>query len=130
MRTVSIVMMTVFQTVYIYCAQFVAFGVLFEVVLNTSQLELLSVGSSPSSIRWREGFLPSPEPTLCKVYFWQWRSLCYQCVGIAEIGGFIQMGTVLTESMGSDFMKPFRKPSVNSCWRYRDYQLPIHWYWV
>src|SRR5699024_4235298 len=26
---------------------------------------------------------------------------------IAEIGGFIQMGTVLTESMGSDFMKPF-----------------------
>src|SRR5699024_1825432 len=33
MRVVSIFMMTLFQTVYI-CAQFVAFGVLFEVVLD------------------------------------------------------------------------------------------------
>jgi len=33
MRAVSIFMMTLFQTVYI-CAQFVAFGVLFEVVLD------------------------------------------------------------------------------------------------
>lgn len=107
MRTVSIVMMTVFQTVYI-CAQFVAFGVLFEVVLNTGFATGVIVGGIITILYTvAGGFFAVTLTDFVQGILLAVAFVVLPIVGIAEIGGFIQMGTVLTESMGSDFMKPF-----------------------
>src|SRR5699024_7227358 len=107
MRTVSIVMMTVFQTVYI-CAQFVAFGVLFEVVLNTGFATGVIVGGIITILYTvAGGFFAVTLTDFVQGILLAVAFVVLPIVGIAEIGVFIQMGTVLTESMGSDFMKPF-----------------------
>ncbi|GAA4106292.1 sodium/proline symporter [Enteractinococcus coprophilus] len=107
MRGVSIVMMTVFQTVYI-CAQFVAFGILFEAVLDMSFVTGVIVGGVVTTLYTMVGGFFAVAITdfiqglLLAVAF-----VVLPIVGITKVGGFTQLGNTLTESMGSDFLKPF-----------------------
>lgn len=107
MRWVSIVVMTIFQTVYV-CAQFVAFGVLFEVVLGVGFSTGVIVGGIVTIIYTITGGFFAVSLTdfiqglLLAVAF-----IILPIVGIMEVGGFTELGYQLTETMGSEFLAPF-----------------------
>lgn len=107
MRAVSIFMMTLFQTVYI-CAQFVAFGVLFEVVLDMDFSIGVIIGGVVTIVYTvMGGFFAVTITDFIQGLLLALAFVVLPIVGITRIGGFNEMGTSLTESMGSDFLKPF-----------------------
>lgn len=107
MRAVSIFMMTLFQTVYI-CAQFVAFGVLFEVVLDMDfSIGVIVGGAVTIAYTVMGGFFAVTITDFIQGLLLAMAFVVLPIAGIANIGGFNQLGTSLTESMGSDFLKPF-----------------------
>lgn len=107
MRAVSIFMMTLFQTVYI-CAQFVAFGVLFEVVLDMDFSIGVIIGGAVTIVYTvMGGFFAVTITDFIQGLLLALAFVVLPIVGITRIGGFNEMGTSLTESMGSDFLKPF-----------------------
>lgn len=107
MRAVSIFMMTLFQTVYI-CAQFVAFGVLFEVVLDMDFSIGVIIGGAVTIVYTvMGGFFAVTITDFIQGLLLALAFVVLPIVGIIRIGGFNEMGTSLTESMGSDFLKPF-----------------------
>src|SRR5699024_2918628 len=107
MRAVSIFMMTLFQTVYI-CAQFVAFGVLFEVVLDMDfSIGVIVGGVVTIAYTVMGGFFAVTITDFIQGLLLAMAFVVLPIAGIANIGGFNQLGSSLTESMGSDFLKPF-----------------------
>ncbi|HEY4534689.1 MAG TPA: sodium/proline symporter [Enteractinococcus sp.] len=107
MRGVSIFMMTLFQTVYI-CAQFVAFGVLFEVVLGLDFAMGVIIGGIVTTLYTMVGgFFAVTLTDFIQGILLAMAFVVLPIVGIVNIGGFNQMGASLSESMGSDFLKPF-----------------------
>ena len=107
MRVVSIIMMTVFQTVYI-CAQFVAFGVLFEVVLDMNFSTGVIVGGIVTTLYTVVGgFFAVTITDFIQGLLMAAAFIVLPIVGIMNIGGFNEMGRSLTETMGSDFLQPF-----------------------
>lgn len=107
MRGVSIVVMTVFQIVYI-CAQFVAFGVLFEVVLDLSfTTGVIAGGIITTLYTVMGGFFAVTLTDFVQGLLMAMAFVVLPIVGISAIGGFNQMGMELTQSQGSDFLKPF-----------------------
>ena len=107
MRVVSIIMMTVFQTVYI-CAQFVAFGVLFEVVLDMNFSTGVIIGGIVTTLYTVVGgFFAVTITDFIQGLLMAGAFVVLPIVGIMNIGGFNEMGTSLTETMGSEFLQPF-----------------------
>jgi len=107
MRGVSIFMMTLFQTVYI-CAQFVAFGVLFEVVLDLDFGVGVIIGGIVTTLYTMVGgFFAVTLTDFIQGLLLAMAFVILPIVGIAHVGGFTQLGTTLTDSMGSEFLKPF-----------------------
>lgn len=107
MRAVSIVFMTVFQTVYI-CAQFVAFGVLFEVVLNLSfTTGVIAGGIITTLYTVMGGFFAVTLTDFVQGILMAMAFIVLPIAGISSIGGFNQLGIELTQSQGADFLKPF-----------------------
>src|SRR5699024_6358854 len=104
MRMVSIVVMTIFQTVYV-CAQFVAFGVLFEVVLGVSFSVGVIVGGIITIIYTMLG-------DFIQGLLMAFALFILPILAIIEIGGFNRMGTLLDQSMGTEFLQPFFGESV------------------
>lgn len=107
MRMVSIVVMTIFQTVYV-CAQFVAFGVLFEVVLGVSFSIGVIVGGIITIIyTMLGGFFAVALTDFIQGLLMAFALFILPILAIIEIGGFNRMGTLLGESMGTEFLQPF-----------------------
>ncbi|PID20979.1 sodium:proline symporter [Sporosarcina sp. P3] len=107
MRIISIIVMTVFQTVYI-CAQFIAFGVLFEVVLGIDFAIGVIVGGIITILYTVVGgFFAVTLTDFIQGLLMAFAFVVLPIVGILKVGGFNQMGYVITEQMGSDFLKPF-----------------------
>lgn len=107
MRIISIIVMTVFQTVYI-CAQFIAFGVLFEVVLGIDFAVGVVVGGIITILYTVVGgFFAVTLTDFIQGLLMAFAFVVLPIVGILKVGGFNQMGYVITEQMGSDFLKPF-----------------------
>ena len=107
MRIISIVVMTVFQTVYI-CAQFVAFGVLFEVVLGIDfSIGVIAGGIITILYTVVGGFFAVTVTDFIQGLLMAFAFVVLPIVGILKIGGFNELGYTLTEAMGSDFLKPF-----------------------
>lgn len=107
MRWVSIIVMTVFQTVYV-CAQFVAFGVLFEVVLDIGFAYGVIVGGAVTIVYTIiGGFFAVSLTDFIQGLLMAFAFIFLPIIGIMEIGGFTEMGYQLTERMGSEFLQPF-----------------------
>lgn len=107
MRIISIVVMTVFQTVYI-CAQFVAFGVLFEVVLGIDfSIGVIAGGIITILYTVVGGFFAVTVTDFIQGLLMAFAFVVLPIAGILKIGGFNELGYTLTEAMGSDFLKPF-----------------------
>ena len=107
MRIISIIVMTIFQTVYI-CAQFVAFGILFEVILGIDFSVGVIIGGIITILYTVVGgFFAVTVTDFIQGILMAFAFVVLPVVGIFEIGGFNEMGFVLTEAMGSDFLKPF-----------------------
>ena len=107
MRIISIVVMTVFQTVYI-CAQFVAFGVLFEVVLGIDfSIGVIAGGIITILYTVVGGFFAVTVTDFIQGLLMASAFVVLPIAGILKIGGFNELGYTLTEAMGSDFLKPF-----------------------
>lgn len=107
MRIISIVVMTIFQTVYI-CAQFVAFGILFEVILGIDFSVGVIIGGIITILYTVVGgFFAVTVTDFIQGILMAFAFVVLPVVGIFEIGGFNEMGFALTEAMGSDFLKPF-----------------------
>ena len=107
MRIISIVVMTVFQTVYI-CAQFVAFGVLFEVVLGIDfSIGVIVGGIITILYTVVGGFFAVTVTDFIQGLLMASAFVVLPIAGILKIGGFNELGYTLTEAMGSDFLKPF-----------------------
>lgn len=107
MRWVSIVIMTVFQTVYV-CAQFVAFGVLFEVVLDVSFTFGVVVGGIVTIVYTIVGgFFAVSLTDFIQGLLLAFAFIALPILGIVEIGGFTEMGYQLTDRMGEEFLQPF-----------------------
>lgn len=107
MRVISITVMTVFQTVYI-CAQFVAFGVLFEVVLDIDfSIGVIVGGIVTVFYTVIGGFFAVTITDFIQGLLMSVAFIILPIVGIFNIGGFNKMGHIITDSMGSDFLKPF-----------------------
>ncbi|HJG33736.1 MAG TPA: sodium/proline symporter [Jeotgalicoccus aerolatus] len=107
MRIISIIVMTIFQTVYI-CAQFVAFGILFEVILGIDFSVGVIIGGIITILYTVVGgFFAVTVTDFIQGILMAFAFVVLPVVGIFEIGGFNEMGFALTEAMGSDFLKPF-----------------------
>ena len=107
MRGVSIFMMTLFQTVYI-CAQFVAFGILFEVVLNLDFGTGVIIGGIVTTLYTMVGgFFAVTLTDFIQGLLLAMAFVVLPIVGIYHVGGFNQLGITLTDSMGSEFLQPF-----------------------
>ena len=107
MRGVSIFMMTIFQTVYI-CAQFVAFGVLFEVILDLDFTIGVIVGGVITIIYTvMGGFFAVTITDFIQGVLMAMAFIILPIIGITKVGGFNEMGSRLGDSMGTDFLKPF-----------------------
>lgn len=107
MRVISITIMTIFQTVYI-CAQFVAFGVLFEVVLGIDFSVGVIVGGIITILYTViGGFFAVTLTDFIQGILMAVAFVALPVVGIFKIGGFNEMGNIITNTMGSDFLKPF-----------------------
>jgi sodium/proline symporter len=107
MRWVSIIVMTVFQTVYI-CAQFVAFGVLFEVVLGLNFSVGVIIGGVITILYTVVGgFFAVSLTDFIQGLLMAFAFIILPIAGILEIGGFNEMGHAITQSLGSDFLQPF-----------------------
>ncbi|WP_269430672.1 sodium:solute symporter family transporter [Salinicoccus sediminis] len=107
MRMVSIVVMTVFQTVYV-CAQFVAFGVLFEVVLGVSFSVGVIVGGIITIIYTiLGGFFAVALTDFIQGFLIAFALFILPILAIIEIGGFNRMGTLLDQPMETEFLQPF-----------------------
>ena len=107
MRIISIVVMTVFQTVYIR-AQFIAFGVLFEVVLGIDfSIGVIVGGIITILYTVVGGFFAVTLTDFIQGLLMAVAFIALPIVGILKIGGFNQMGYIITDQMGSDFLKPF-----------------------
>lgn len=107
MQIISIVVMTVFQTVYI-CAQFVAFGVLFEVVLGIDfSIGVIAGGIITILYTVVGGFFAVTVTDFIQGLLMAFAFVVLPIAGILKIGGFNELGYTLTEAMGSDFLKPF-----------------------
>lgn len=107
MRIISIIVMTVFQTVYI-CAQFVAFGVLFQVVLGIDfSIGVIAGGIITILYTVVGGFFAVTVTDFIQGLLMAFAFVVLPIAGILKIGGFNELGYSLTEAMGSDFLKPF-----------------------
>lgn len=107
MRVVSIVMMTVFQTVYI-TAQFVAFGVLLEVVAGVDFGTGVLIGAVVTILYTVVGgFFAVTMTDFIQGVLLAMAFVVLPIAGIVNVGGFGEMGSSLTESMGPDFLQPF-----------------------
>ena len=107
MRIISIIVMTIFQTVYI-CAQFVAFGILFEVILGIDFSVGVIIGGIITILYTVVGgFFAVTVTDFIQGILMAFAFVVLPVVGIFKIGGFNEMGFALTEAMGSDFLKPF-----------------------
>lgn len=107
MRIISIIIMTVFQTVYI-CAQFIAFGILFEVVLGLEFSTGVIVGGIITILYTVVGgFFAVTITDFIQGMLMAVAFILLPVMGIFEIGGFNEMGYIITNQMGSDFLKPF-----------------------
>lgn len=107
MRWVSIIVMTVFQTVYV-CAQFVAFGVLFEVVLDIGFTFGVVVGGIVTvAYTIIGGFFAVSLTDFIQGLLMAFAFIFLPIIGIMEVGGFTELGYQLTERMGSEFLQPF-----------------------
>ncbi|HIW46382.1 MAG TPA: sodium/proline symporter [Candidatus Yaniella excrementigallinarum] len=107
MRGVSIFMMTLFQTVYI-CAQFVAFGVLFEAILDLDFTIGVIVGGVITIIYTvMGGFFAVTITDFIQGVLMATAFIVLPIIGITKVGGFNEMGSRLGDSMGPDFLKPF-----------------------
>nr|WP_020006558.1 sodium/proline symporter [Salinicoccus albus] len=106
MRIVSIVVMTVFQTVYV-TAQFVAFGVLFEVVLGLNFATGVIAGGIITIIYTvLGGFFAVSLTDFIQGIIIAFALFFLPIIGIMEVGGFNELGYQLTASMGSEFLMP------------------------
>ncbi len=107
MRGVSIFMMTLFQTVYI-CAQFVAFGVLFEVILDLNFTIGVIVGGIITIVYTvMGGFFAVTITDFIQGVLMATAFIILPIIGITKVGGFNEMGSSLGDTMGTDFLKPF-----------------------
>ena len=107
MRIISIIVMTIFQTVYI-CAQFDAFGILFEVILGIDFSVGVIIGGIITILYTVVGgFFAVTVTDFIQGILMAFAFVVLPVVGIFKIGGFNEMGFALTEAMGSDFLKPF-----------------------
>src|SRR5699024_8507214 len=107
MRGVSIFMMTLFQTVYI-CAQFVAFGVLFVVILDLDFTTGVIVGAVITIIySVMGGFFAVTITDFIQCVLMATAFIILPIIGITEVGGFNEMGARLRDSMGADFLRRF-----------------------
>ncbi len=107
MRVISIIAMVVFQTVYI-CAQFIAFGVLFEVVLGIDfSIGVIIGGIITILYTVVGGFFAVTLTDFIQGIIMAVAFIILPIAGILKIGGFNEMGHVITNTMGSDFLKPF-----------------------
>ena len=107
MRIISIIVMTIFQTVYI-CAQFVALGILFEVILGIDFSVGVIIGGIITILYTVVGgFFAVTVTDFIQGILMAFAFVVLPVVGIFKIGGFNEMGFALTEAMGSDFLKPF-----------------------
>lgn len=107
MRVISIIAMVVFQTVYI-CAQFIAFGVLFEVVLGIDfSIGVIIGGIITILYTVVGGFFAVTLTDFIQGIIMALAFIILPIAGILKIGGFNEMGHVITNTMGSDFLKPF-----------------------
>src|SRR5699024_10968562 len=97
----------VFQTVYI-CAQFVAFGVLFEVVLGLNFSVGVIIGGVITILYTVVGgFFAVSLTDFIQGLLMAFAFIILPIAGIIEIGGFNEMGHAITQSLGSDFLQPF-----------------------
>lgn len=111
-RMIGIVVMTVFQTVYA-CAQFVAFGVLFEVTLGIDfEIGVIVGGAITVAYTVVGGFYAVSLTDLIQGLLMAFVFAVLPIIAIIEIGGFNKMGFALTEAMGSEFLQPFFGNSV------------------
>lgn len=111
-RIIGIVVMTIFQTVYA-CAQFVAFGVLFEVTLGIDFAVGVVVGGVITvAYTVVGGFFAVSLTDLIQGLLMAFVFGILPLIAIVHIGGFNEMGFALTEAMGSDFLKPFFGDSI------------------
>lgn len=107
MRIISIIIMTVFQTVYI-CAQFIAFGILFEIVLGLDFSVGVIVGGIITILYTVVGgFFAVTITDFIQGLLMAVAFILLPVMGIFKIGGFNEMGYIITNQMGSDFLKPF-----------------------
>src|SRR5699024_3592942 len=112
MRMVTIVVMTVFQTVYV-CSYLEAFGVLVEVVLGVSIFVGAFVGGIITIIyTLLGGFFAVALTDFIQGLLMAFALFILPILAIIEIGGFNRMGTLLDQSMGTEFLQPFFGESV------------------
>src|SRR5699024_11573267 len=94
-------------TVYV-TAQFVAFGVLFEVVLGVSFSTGVIVGGIVTIIyTMMGGFLAVSLTDFIQGLLMAFAFLVLPILAIFEIGGFTEMGYQLSDMMGEEFLAPF-----------------------
>lgn len=107
MRVVSVVIMTVFQTVYI-TAQFVAFGILLEVIVGLDfGIGVIIGGVITTLYTVLGGFFAVTITDFVQGLLLAMAFVVLPIAGIINVGGFSELGTSLTDSMGADFLKPF-----------------------
>lgn len=107
MRIISIIVMTIFQIVYI-CAQFVAFGVLFQVVLGIDfSVGVIIGGIITIFYTVIGGFFAVTLTDLIQGLLMAVAFVVLPIVGIFNVGGFNKMGYIISDTMGSEFLQPF-----------------------
>src|SRR5699024_11413574 len=106
MRGVTICMMPLFRPVYV-CAQFVAFGVLFEAILELDFTIGVIVGGVTTIIYTvMGGFFAVTITDFIQGVLMATAFIVLPIIGITKVGGFNEMGSRLGDSMGPDFLKP------------------------